>query len=323
MELVREERALLGDIGGTSARLVIKQGDRYEHAQTIDCAAHDSLEATIATYLKAIGIRSLARAAIAVAGPVKNGQAMLTNLGWKVSTSSLATSCGIENPKHVSLINDFEALALALDRLPAHELHWIGDVRTLSAGNLAVVGPGTGLGAAGLIRNDAGQSIPVVGEGGHMTASASNRREWQIIDHLHQQGAPHVSWERLISGTGLPSLHYAVCTIDGYKHETLSAEQIGVRAKEGSDASCAATTTVFSEMLGSFAGNVALTYGAIGGVFIAGGIVSKLGAAFDAKSFRARFVAKGRFEPYLAAIGTCIIQSTYPAFAGLSKLVER
>jgi glucokinase len=161
-----------------------------------------------------------------------------------------------------------------------------------------------------------------VGEGGHMSASAANAREWKIIQHIYDGGATHVSWERLLSGYGLPTLHAAVCAVDGLSTQALTAEQIGTLAKSGEDEGCVATVHTFSALLGSFAADMALAFGATGGAFIAGGIVPKLGQAFSVASFRERFEAKGRFKAYLSPIPTYLIKSPYPAFLGLASLVE-
>jgi glucokinase len=312
--------SLLADVGGTHARFVLHENGQLRDAQTITCASHASLEAAITQYLQQHSIAQVKQAAIAVAGPVLDGEVTLTNLGWKVTTAHLAQACGMPSTSDVSLINDFQALALALDRLPAHELRHLGGSQHMQQGNLAVIGPGTGLGAAGLLRQGK-HSRAIVGEGGHMSASAANEREWRILQYYFSQSLNHVSWERLLSGTGLPGLHAAVCAVDGYQVQTLTPEQIGTLAKEGADESCVATIDTFSALLGAFAGDVALVMGATGGVFLAGGIIPKLGKAFSVAKFRARFMAKGRFEPYLAPIGLYLIESAYPAFAGLSSLL--
>ncbi len=313
--------ALLADVGGTNARFVLLRNGHLDSAMTLDCASYPSLEETILAYLKSLGLTRVDKAAIAVAGPVVNQEVVLTNLGWKLTAANLAGVCGIDRLDDVWLLNDFHALALSLDHLPASDLRWLGgDSQGIASGNLAVIGPGTGLGTAGLVR-DGLQTRAIVGEGGHMSASAANEREWHIIRHYFSTGLRHVSWERLISGSGLPGLHAAVCAVDGFKPQPLSAEQIGTHARNRSDESCVVTIDTFSAMLGSFAGSVALVFGATGGVFLAGGILPKLGTAFSVERFRASFTNKGRFEPYLAPINTYLIESPYPAFIGLNSLV--
>jgi glucokinase len=312
---------LLADVGGTNARFVLHENGVLREAQTLACASQPSLEAALRQYLAQHGLSQVRKAAIALAGPVKEGEVTLTNLGWHVTAAKVAAACGIAHERDVSLINDFEAIALSLDQLPASELRHLGGGSLLAQGNLAVIGPGTGLGAAGLLRVR-GHTSAIVGEGGHMTASPGNEREWRILTHYATQGYAHVSWERLLSGSGLPALHAAVCAVDGYALRELSAEQIGTFAKEGSDDSCMATIDTFSALLGSFAGDVALAMGASGGVFLAGGIIAKLGKAFSVEKFRAHFIHKGRFESYLAPIGIFLIASPYPAFAGLGSLVR-
>jgi glucokinase len=314
-------RALLADVGGTSARFTLYEAGEFRHTTTIDCANFASLESAIADFLKKHNITHLERAAVAVAGPVLEGRVILTNLKWTVSRASIASAVGSNSADSIHLVNDFHALALSLGQLPKDELVFLGGASAQNAtGNMVVVGPGTGLGAAGLVRHETCNEA-VVGEGGHMSASAYNAREWKIIQHIYDGGASHVSWERLLSGYGLPSLHAAICAVDGLSYQPLNAEQIGTHAKNDTDSGCASTIKTFSAMLGSFAGDMALAFGATGGVFIAGGIVPKLEHAFSVTDFRERFEAKGRFKAYLSPIPAYLIKSKYPAFVGLASLV--
>jgi glucokinase len=190
----------------------------------------------------------------------------------------------------------------------------------MAGGTLAVVGPGTGLGVAAVVPV-AGQWVAVPGEGGHATLAAADDHESAVLAAARREFA-HVSAERLLSGIGLPVLHRAAAAVDGAVVDDLTAELIVERGLGGIDTACGRTLDLFCALLGSFAGNVALTTGARGGVFIGGGIVPRLGQRFFDSRFRERFEAKGRFQPYLQAIPTWLITDTLVALTGAKAALE-
>jgi glucokinase len=192
--------------------------------------------------------------------------------------------------------------------------------RPRAEGTLAVIGPGTGLGVAGLLRTPVGW-VALPGEGGHASLSAADEFEARLIDHVRHTHA-HVSAERLLSGIGLPTLHAAVAALDGAPAPALDATAIVERANAG-DARCGRTLDVFCAMLGSFAGNVALTLGAFGGVFVGGGIVPRIEQRFFASRFRERFEAKGRMSVQLAPVPTAVIVDTLAALTGAVAAIEQ
>jgi glucokinase len=185
---------------------------------------------------------------------------------------------------------------------------------------MAVIGPGTGLGVAGCIpAGDRWIALPA--EGGHATAAPADDFESEVLCYARREHG-HVSAERLLSGIGLPLLHRAVAAANGRPVEDLTPEEITRRALDEGDADCHATLATFCAMLGGFAGNVALTLGTRGGVFIAGGIAQRLGDVFVASRFRERFEAKGRFREYLAAIATALITAPHAALLGAAQGIE-
>jgi len=219
------------------------------------------------------------------------------------------------------LINDFEALALALPKLSPQDSKPIGrGVPNLQL-PMAVIGPGTGLGVATCVPTPDGGWIAVAAEGGHVSASATDDFEADVL-RLVRAEFGHVSAERVLSGIGLPNLYRAIVRLRGGQVEALAPEEITELALVGKDAHCVATLDTFCAMLGSFAGNVALTVGARGGVFISGGIVPRLGDFFLRSRFRERFEAKGRFSPYLSAIATALVTARYPAMTGAAQAIE-
>lgn len=312
---------LVADIGGTNCRFGLVRAAEQPAGDVIAyrCADHPSPEAAAAVYLAAISERegravAPQRLALAVATAVEGDTAQMTNSAWLVSRPRLASALGA---RQVLLLNDFEALALALPRLGESDVAWIGPARPDSRLPMAVIGPGTGLGVSSCVPT-AGGWIAIAAEGGHATATAADDFESEVLREMRREHA-HVSAERALSGIGLPVLHRAVCRVRGAPDETLGAEEITHRAFEAGDALCMATLDTFCAMLGTFAGNVALTVGARGGVYIAGGIAQKLGAEFLGPRFRARFEAKGRFSGYMTRIATGLITAPHAALAGAAQ----
>ena len=240
-----------------------------------------------------------------------------TNSDWRFSQATLQAAVGLDR---LLVLNDFEALALSLPRLTSAQLRPHGAM-PVPEGTLAVIGPGTGLGVAGVVQTRRGW-LALPGEGGHATLAPTDDFDSAVLGAARRQFA-HVSAERLLSGIGLPVLHGAVAQLMGCSEPALSAEAIVERGLAGTDVLCDRTLDVFCALLGNFAGNVALTLGARGGVYIGGGIVPRLGERFFASRFRASFEAKGRFQPYLAAIPTALITDTLAALTGAALAIEQ
>ncbi|POM22912.1 Glucokinase [Actinomadura rubteroloni] len=303
---------LVADIGGTNARFALLDGPGAppERLAVLPTAGHAGLTETAAAYLErhASGVRPAA-ACLAVAGPVAGGRFRLTNAGWPADTAdSVAARLGIP---HVDVINDFEALARALPVLGPADVADIGPPVPSGDGPLAVVGPGTGLGTAGLVRTPSGW-VPLPGEGGQVDAPAATDREIEVVRLLraeHGSGAA----ELLLSGNGLARLYRYLAALDGDPARPLTAAQICARED---DRRCAEAVAMFCALLGSYAGNVALTLGARGGVHLGGGILPRIAGALRASAFRTRFEAKPPVAEYLAAIPTRLIVHPGPALAG-------
>ena len=202
-----------------------------------------------------------------------------------------------------------------------HEaLRWRG-LAPQPGGTMAVIGPGTGLGVAGVVQTPrAWLALP--GEGGHATLSAADDFESALLAWVRGRHE-HVSAERLLSGIGLPLLHQALAAVNGEPADELSAQDIVERGLADAGGLCGRTLDAFCALLGSFAGNVALTLGARGGVYIGGGIVPRLGERFFDSRFRERFEAKGRFRSYLAGIPTVLITDTLVALEGAAVAVAQ
>lgn len=312
---------LLADVGGTNARMAWQDqpGAPIEHIQVLPVAEHDSLQAAVRAYLGALG-RQPAQAAIAMANPVTGDQVSMTNHHWSFSQAALRDELGLTT---LRVINDFTALALALPQLPAHELRQVGGAAAVPGAAIALLGAGTGLGVSGLLPDGAGGWVPLAGEGGHVTLPAASARERLLMDALVQRHG-HASAERVASGTGLLETFQILCEADGVNAETFtSAAHVSEAALAGRHAQAAEALQIFCGVLGAVAGNLALTLGARGGVYIGGGVVPRLGAWFDGSPFRARFEAKGRFEAYLREIPVWVITSPQsPALLGAARALD-
>lgn len=312
---------LVGDIGGTHARFGLQpdRGAPIECVRGYRCADFGSLAAAALHYLEETAARPSA-AAFALACAIDGQRVTLTNSRWVVDARDLANALSLAR---VRLLNDFEALALALPHLQEAELRPLGGaratVRNVSLPMVAI-GPGTGLGVATCIPDGKDHWIALPGEGGHATLAAADDFEAEVLRLMRAEG--HVSAERALSGIGLPGLHRAVCIARGaaVPATLLSPERIVAAVDE--DPHCAATLDLFAAMLGSFAGNVALTVGARGGVFIAGGIAQRLGDRLSNSRFRARFEDKGRFRAYLSSIATLLVQAPHAALEGAARALD-
>ncbi|MBL8329396.1 MAG: glucokinase [Rubrivivax sp.] len=324
---------LLADIGGTNARFgwVDASGAGVQHVHTLPVAAFPGPAEAAGAYLEHLrqaGLEAAAttprRAAMAVATAVQGDEVALTNSPWRFSRAALQRSLGVER---LLVLNDFEGLALSLPKLQPHQVRAIGaptardDSLSRVAGTMAVIGPGTGLGVGGVVPTAHGW-VALPGEGGHGTLAPMDDFEGELLRHVRRDHA-HVSAERLLSGIGLPVLHDAVAAVLGHNVPPQSAETIVEQGTSGQDPLCRFTLDTFCALLGGFAGNVALTLGARGGVYVGGGIVPRFGERFFESRFRERFVAKGRAGAYLDHIPTTLIIDTLAALTGGAFALEQ
>ncbi len=313
------EKILLGDIGGTTVRLAVLTGDAVGPIDHLAVTQYRSLIDAIEDFLGTRDDRNrIGAAVIDVAGPIEGGRCVLINSQWTIDAAELHAAFGFEP---IQLINDFEAVAHALPHLAER------DVRPLAAGgpstgeSLAVIGPGTGLGMAGVVRR--GDHVTIVPtEGGHATLPGTTSREDAVIAHLREKFGD-VSAERALSGPGLENLYGAIAAIDGVAVPDRTAAEITRHALEGSCPVCVAAVDMFCAMLGTVAGNLALMFRARGGVYIAGGIAPRIVDLLARSEFHARFVAKGRFRPYLERVPVSVIINPDSAFQGLKALALR
>jgi glucokinase len=253
-----------------------------------------------------------------VAGPVVDGEIQFTNNSWRVSEGELFVAFEFQ---FVRLINDFAAQALAAPLLPADTLRRIGpDIQGADFAPLVVMGAGTGFGAAGLARSERGD-VEVAGEGGHGAFAPVDETEIEILRILSRRFG-RTSIERILSGPGLFNLYGALAELRGTP-ATLADEAAVTAAAERGDALASETLDRFCAILGSVAGDLALTYGARGGVFISGGLAPRMADRLETGDFRRRFEAKGRMSGFMAQIPTTLIQHPYAALVGAARALKR
>lgn len=305
---------LVADIGGTNARFALIDANRQPYAeQILPCAAFPDLTAAAQAYLAAVGEPRPTQAAIAVATPISGDWIQFTNSNWSFSTEAVGRALDLER---LLILNDFTALALALPLLNPDERRAVGGGTAVEEAPIGLLGPGTGLGVSGLVWSGE-RWIPLQSEGGHVTFSPVDQREWAVAQII-QRRFGHASPERLLSGPGLVNLYTALAEVEGWSAEALDPAAITNRALAGSCSHCRDVLEIFCGALGTAAGNLAITLGAQGGVYIGGGIAPRLGEFFDRSPFRARFEAKGRFSNYLAAVPTWVITAANPALRGVA-----
>ena len=309
---------LLGDVGATNARFALLSngvlGPIKYFAVTEFPRFADVLDAFLAFDGRSLPIQE---ALLAVAGPVDENRCVLTNCQWTIDAREL---CAAFDLAQVRICNDFEAAALSLPCLSAADLYPLGNGEAVGGAPMVVLGPGTGLGVACLVPGANG-SVVIASEGGHATMAAANCREDAIIDYLRREFG-HVSAERVVSGAGLENLYHAIIAIDGIEAPKRNAAEI-TQAAVGDCPTARMALELFCAMLGSIAGNVALTFGARGGVYIAGGIAPRITEFMARSEFRARFEHKGRFRTYLEAIPSSIIVHPAATFIGLRTIAHR
>lgn len=313
------DKVLLADIGGTNARFALLDDGQIGPVAHTKVTDYATIADAIAAFLTRHSARESTVAAVFdVAGPIENNRAVLTNSTWTIDAADLQKICGFRS---VDLLNDFEALAWSLPELGSADLFSLGEGRTKPGMPMLVVGPGTGFGVSCLVPRGAA-SIVIATEAGHATLPAVSEREALIIDHLRRRFA-HVSIERVLSGPGLENLYEAVAAVDNLQVPIREAASITQAALDGSCGVSRAALDMFCSMLGTVCGNLALTFGAHGGVYLAGGILPRLLDYLAASDFRERFESKGRFQPYLRDIPVRVIVRPDASFLGLKAFFDR
>jgi glucokinase len=308
---------LLADIGGTNARFALETGPgQISQIRVYPCADYPGVEEVLTKYLKDTKVGHVNHAAIAIANPVDGDEVRMTNHNWTFSIEATRRGLGFDT---LLVVNDFTALAMALPGLTDAQRVQIGGGTRRQNSVIGLLGPGTGLGVSGLIPAD-DRWIALGSEGGHSSFSPNDEREDCVL-HFARKKWSHVSFERVAAGPGIELIYRALAARDKKRLPASVEPAEVVKRALGGDAFAAEALDCFCGILGTFAGNIAMTLGALGGIYIGGGVVPKLGDFFVHSSFRRRFEAKGRFESYLANIPTYVITAEYPAFLGVSAIL--
>lgn len=318
MESEMSELTLIGDIGGTNARFAVAEQGSYADLRQVEVHHYATLQEALAEYLAALpAARRPRRAALALAGPIAGDEVSLTNGAWSFSIARMQKAFGLTS---LVVLNDFAANALAVPYLQSDDCYAIGPVAGAARGPVGILGPGTGLGVSALVPAS-GRWDLIPGEGGHVSMPAENETEERIIAILRRRFG-HVSAERVLSGAGLVNLYCALSAIEGVAAADYSPADVTAHALNRTDARCVAAFDHFCAMLGTIAGNLALTLGATGGIYLAGGILPRFKEALATSKFRARFEAKGRLADYLRRIPTLLILNEEPALLGLANVPD-
>ncbi|MFW7377187.1 MAG: glucokinase [Oligoflexus sp.] len=313
---------LIGDIGGTNARLALacRNTLAIRCAKTFGSQDFPSFRQVIETYLAELPAGELIpeHACFAVASPITGDMVHFTNNPWSFSISELARNLPFRDLK---VINDFVAVAMSLPHLSADHLLAMGTGALDPSLTLGVLGPGTGLGMA-LLLDVEGRKIPMPTEGGHAAWCPSDEYEMELWKVL-RQGREIVSREDLLSGQGLVNLANAVRCVDGWVDEgVVRAEEITRLAIGEANSQYIKVLDYFCAILGATAGDFALQTGARGGIFIAGGIIPRFREFFMGSRFREKFEAKGRFYDYVHEIPSVLITAGQPGLIGAAAALQ-
>lgn len=311
---------IVADIGATNARFGLVNNEKLESVEVFKCADYKDPAAAAKAYLAKHGTE-VTTGVFAVAAPLDaSDRVVMINHPWSFSISGTRQELGLEK---FTVLNDFEALARGVPFLQTGDYYQMGTAQAQEGKPIAIIGPGTGLGVAGVGFSSDGRPVILPTEGGHVTMPAATLREFELFDWLKRNKYSHISAERVISGKGLVNLYHAICGLDGHSlMPEKTAAEITAGALAGECAVCSEALDLFCHFLGVIAGNLALSYGAFGGLYIAGGIVPKLGEAYFRQSrFYESFLAKGRFRAYMERVPVRAITHPFPGMEGLRKAV--
>ncbi|MBB3103609.1 glucokinase [Azomonas macrocytogenes] len=311
--------SLVGDIGGTNARLALWRGQGLEAVQVLQTADFPEPVQAVRAYLQEqnLLVEDLEKVCLACAGPVQGDEFHFTNNHWRLSRSAFAQELDL---KRLLLINDFAAMALGMTRLQQGE--WIDVCKgeaELDRPRL-VIGPGTGLGVASLVPKLDGGWIVLPGEGGHVSLPIGSSREAALWEVLHRH-IGHVEAESVLCGKGLLRLYQAICELDRFTPHLQTPADVTTAALAG-DTCAAGALGQFCVWLGRVAGDSALTLGARGGVYLAGGMLPRFADFLMTSGFLQGFHDKGQMTAYVEGIPVQLVTAKYPGLEGACVALE-
>ncbi|PTY36017.1 glucokinase [Saccharospirillum sp. MSK14-1] len=323
---------LIADIGGTNARFALAPLLSFDPAEgpqlaeqdlvavaALNGAEYDTIADAIRAYLTgpAADYERPEHAVMAIACPTDKDRITMTNHTWSFSVQELQSDIGLTSLK---FINDYNALANAIPHLGSDGVVKVGPGEAVPGWPMAVTGPGTGLGLAGLAFSSAGP-VTLETEGGHAHFAPTDAVEIDILKFLLTK-YERVSVERLLSGMGLENIYQALCDRQEVAPQSLKAADISQRALDRADPQCEEALARFCAILGSYAGDAALMLGAKGGLYIAGGIVPRFLDYFQSSQFRARFEAKARLRGFVEHVPTYVVVSKQPGLLGAAAVLN-
>ncbi|MEI6895929.1 MAG: glucokinase [Psychromonas sp.] len=310
---------VVADVGGTNIRLAVcchKTG-LTSQIRTFPCAQFLTLDAALFQYFSTLS-DPVTALCIGIACPVEGDVVSMTNLSWQFSQQALQEKLQLES---LYVINDYTAISLAVPFLKADEKIKIGQGLAEKQSVTAVFGPGTGLGVSHII-HVGNKWISLEGEGGHVSFASNSSEQTDVLLLLQEQFG-HVSAERLLSGQGLVNIYHAICRLEGKPIKYHEPQLVSEAALSGECAQAERSLNLFCEMMGAFAGNLALNLACKGGVYIAGGIVPRFVEFFQNSQFRQFFEQKGRFDKYLSTIPTYLITHENPGLLGATVYLRQ
>lgn len=315
---------LVADIGGTNGRFGLVEFDAEknrtngkinytaERQITLRCADYADMATMIKACCTEFNIDIPVHACLAIAGPIENGQASMTNLNWKFSIDGLRDQLGMTT---LHVINDFASLAYAVPFLNENELITLYDSHKSNAeAPIVVMGPGTGFGMAALVPSENNWRI-IPTEGGHASFAPTNEKELDIKSFLLKE-QNHVSVENILSGGGLVTLYRALAHSAGVEAKPFTPADVSTKGLSNEDALCREAVLTFCDVLGEVAGDKALSLGAKGGVVIGGGITPKLIDLLPESHFLERYKNKGPMAGYVSDISIRLIINDKAALVG-------
>jgi len=315
-----KQYSLVADIGGTNARFALVDDVELTpiEPRNLHCADYPSLVDAVNSYLDQVALGQPWKAVMSIASPVTGDELNMTNHIWSFSVRETREALKL---RYLKVLNDYTALALALPSLGKDQCIKVGAGEILAGHPMAVLGPGTGLGVSGVVP-EGDHWIPLESEGGHISYGPVNRREQQIIEVIREKKS-HVSAEMLVSGPGLSLIYEIITRLDDGEAKKLSPGEVTELALKDKVSMAAEALEIFCGIFGTVAGNLALTLGARGGVYIGGGIVLRILDTFLNSGFRERFEQHGRLTNYLQKIPTYVINTDYPTLTGAVVALDK
>ena len=312
---------LVADIGGTNARFSIvsgkdDQGYTIGQFKELSTGQYETLEAALEDYLDSIAGEAPVSACVAIAAPVTGDLITMTNNSWQFSMQVVKQSFGF---KRFEVLNDFAALANSVPHLAEDNLVEIVAGEDRPGAPKVVIGPGTGLGVAGLVRCN-GHWRPVPGQGGFTAYAPQNQREMAIAQRLQKDS--YLCTEDLISGRGLVTLFNTMALLDGVDIQASEAKDVSAMAFEQENPLALEALELFCAGLGTVAGDIALIYAAKGGIYLGGGILPRMVDYLKTSGFEARLKHRGKMTELINNIPVYLINHPHPALVGAAAWLD-